>query len=109
MDNSPFYLVDYEGSFSVCLQCDGKYRRSFFDEFEEKGFCGGNGYDFEAAARVFADENMPEIEIDFDPEAGMFCALFDSRADAEKFLTAFKAAVENDNVFRSLLRKAELE
>ncbi|MDR0903801.1 MAG: immunity 51 family protein [Ruminococcus sp.] len=108
MDYTPFFLSEYGDTYSICLNCDGEYRTEFFDEFEDKGFCGGNGSDFEAVAIVFVEEQMPDLEIDYDSEAGMFCAMFGSKEDAEKFAVAYKAAIENDDVFRALLKKAEV-
>jgi hypothetical protein len=113
MDNnsplSPFYLVDVEGSCSICLTCEGVYKREVFDKYDENGFCGGNGYDWEGVARVFVEENMPDLEIDYDSEAGMFCALFESKEDAERFVLAFKKAIDDDTAFDALVSQAEPE
>ena len=70
----PFFWVEHENSVSVCLNV-GEYKDEIFQTRENEGF-EGNGYDWESLARVFVEEQVPELsdKIDFDSEGSMFCA-----------------------------------
>lgn len=105
----PFFWVEHKKSVSVCLNV-GEYKAEIFQAREEEGF-EGNGYDWGSLAKVFLEEQKPElIEIvKFDPEADMFCA-YSSNADALKtFIIAFKEACENETLIQNLFSRAELD
>ena len=104
---APFSWAKYEGSFSLCLYVAERYKTNLFTARSNEGF-RGNGYDWESLAEVFLEEKMPELKgvIDFDSEAGMFCA-YSSDSDAlAKFAVAFKDACEDDALIRDLFSRA---
>ena len=107
---APFSWLEHEGNFSLCLYVAERYKRNLFTARSSEGF-RGNGYDWESLAKVFLEEKMPELKvaIDFDSEAGMFCA-YSSEAEAlTKFAVAFKAACENDALIRDLFSRAKTD
>lgn len=106
---APFFWVQHELSFSVCLNV-GSYQQHIFAQRADAGF-EGSGYDWTSLARVFLDEQHPELQEDihFDPEGDMFCA-YSSQAQALKtFILAFKAACENPDLISDLFSRAELD
>lgn len=56
----PFFWVDHGTTASVCLNIGG-YKDEIFQSREDEGFEGG-GYDWEALARVFITEQVPELK-----------------------------------------------
>ena len=105
----PFYLSEYDGSYSVCLNT-GDYKNEIFEARYEEGFLG-NGYDWQSLAVVFINEKMPELEekIEFDSEAGLFCAYSNDKSVMEQFAIAFKTACEDDVLIKDLFSRAELD
>ena len=69
----PFFWVEHGSTYSVCLNV-GEYKADIFQVREDEGF-KGNGYDWESLARVFVEEQVPELsdKINFDSEGSMFC------------------------------------
>lgn len=105
----PFFWVEHQNSFSVCLDV-GNYKTEIFQTREDEGF-EGNGYDWASLAKVFLEQQTPELVgiIMFDPEAGMFCA-YSSDADSLKaFIVLFKEACENEALIQDLFSRAELD
>ena len=106
---SPFFWVENEESASVCLNA-GKYLQEVFDTRAEEGF-EGNGYDWGSLAQVFLDEKCPDMQekIDFDPEAGMFCAYAEDKEALANFILQFKKACEDKPLILDLFSRAELD
>ena len=106
----PFFWVEHKESYSVCLDADGVFKQEVFDMRGDEGFLG-NGYDWGSLAVVFLEEQMPELvnEVSFDPEAGMFCAYSGNKEALEKFVLAFRAALDNDKLIKDLFSRAELD
>ena len=105
----PFFWVEHEKSVSVCLNV-GEYKTEIFQAREEEGF-EGNGYDWGSLAKVFLEEQKPELieVVKFDPEADMFC-VYSSNTDALKtFIIAFKETCENETLIQDLFSRAELD
>ena len=105
----PFFWVEHGNSVSVCLNA-GEYKTEIFQLREDEGF-EGNGYDWGSLAKVFLEEQKPELTevVKFDPEAGMFCA-YSSDTDALKnFIITFKEACENETLIQDLFSRAELD
>ena len=105
----PFFWVEHEKSVSVCLDV-GEYKSEVFQTREEEGF-EGNGYDWGSLAKVFLEEQKPELidVVKFDPEADIFC-VYSSNTDALKsFIIAFKEACENETLIQDLFSRAELD
>lgn len=75
----PFFLVDHGSCFSLCL-CVGKYKEDLIEARFDDCF-DGSGYAWEALARIFILEIMPEFldKVKFDSESSMFCAFSDSK------------------------------
>jgi len=107
---APFFWVEHEENFSLCLNASERYKRELFASRSKEGF-RGNGYDWESLARIFLEERIPEFKetIDFDPETGMFCA-YSSDADAlAKFAVAFKDACDDDALIKDLFSRAKTD
>lgn len=105
----PFFWVDHENSVSLCLDVGG-FKDEIFLSREDEGF-EGNGYDWGSLATVFLDEKMPELkaDIDFDPEASMFCVYSKNAEALEKFAVAFRAMCDDDVLMSDLFSRAELD
>ena len=105
----PFFWVEHENSVSVCLNV-GEYKDEIFQTRENEGF-EGNGYDWESLARVFIDEQAPELSesIDFDSEGSMFCAYSSDKEALRKFILQYKEACENKKLIMDLFSHAELD
>lgn len=105
----PFFWVEHESTTSVCLNV-GEYKTEIFQSREDEGF-EGNGYDWESLARVFVEEQVPELSesIDFDSEGSMFCAYSNNKGTLEKFILQFKEACENKELIMDLFSRAELD
>jgi hypothetical protein len=105
----PFSYQKYGKKASVCLEV-GEYKHELFQARANEGFCG-NGYDWESLAKVFLQKQKPELAsvIDFDSEAGMFCALSKDSAALRLFATSFKKACEDDILIAKLFSEAVLE
>ena len=104
----PFFYVEYEEGVSVCLSV-GEYCADVFETRAEEGFLG-NGYDWESLAIVFLNEKMPEVieDIEFDSEAGMFCALSSKKEVLKQFILSFKSACEDEKLIKDLFLRAKL-
>ncbi len=105
----PFFWVQHSDSVSMCLNV-GSYKEDLFKIRAGEGF-EGSGYDWTSLAKVFIDENAPELKdiIRFDPEGSMFCAYSSNEEALKKFATLFKQACEEDSGIQSLFLKAELD
>ncbi|MEK3718283.1 Imm51 family immunity protein [Paenibacillus sp. FSL R7-0333] len=109
-DLKPFIIVEQDNGGKSVILSVGNYKTEVFAAREEEGF-EGNGYDWASLAAVFLEEKMPALAgvVQFDPEAGMFCA-YSSDGDAlVAFATAFKQACEDDMLIRELFSRAELD
>ena len=107
---APFYWVEHEGSFSLCLNAAKMYKKELFASRSGDGF-KGNGDDWASLADVFLEEKMPELKetIDFDPETGMFCAYSSDPDSLAKFALAFKDACEDDALIQDLFSRAKTD
>lgn len=100
----PFYLVENDDTFSICLDTTLKYK---FDEFQNYDF-EGNGYDWESVATVFIERNDDFVDkIEFNSEAGLFEAFADEIDDIKKFISEFKTYCNDVDLFSELLEEAE--
>lgn len=105
----PFFWVENKNSVSVCLNV-GDYNAELFETREDEGF-EGNGYDWVSSAKVFLEEQKPELIefIKFDSEADMFC-VYSSNPDALKsFIIAFKETCENATLIQDLFSRSKLD
>ncbi len=105
----PFTLVHGDNSTSLILgACE--FQQAVFDERAADGF-QGSGYDWASVAQVFLDEEAPELraDIQFDPEADMFCVYASKPQAIEAFALAFHAACSDPAHLRDLLSRAELD
>ena len=107
---APFFWVEFEGEFSLCLNASERYKRKMFASRSKEGF-RGNGDDWTSLAEVFLEEMAAELKeaIEFDPESGMFCA-YSADADAlARFAVAFKDACENDDLIEDLFSRVRID
>lgn len=104
---SPFTWVEYKGTVSVCLNA-GEYLQEIFDALADKGF-EGSGYDWESLAKVYLAEKRPDLvdNINFDSEAGMFCAYSENTEAMQEFIHDFKDACADKELIMDLLSRAE--
>lgn len=102
---APFFWTEFGDEFSVCLVA-GEYLQDEFDSRSDEGF-EGNGYDWENLAMVFIDEEMPDLtdKLEFDSEAGMFCALSKDSEALQRFVREFKKACEDRAMIMDLFGK----
>lgn len=105
----PFFWVEHDDSFSVCLEA-GAYKSEIFETRAEEGF-EGNGYDWVSLALIFLQEQKPELKslVKFDPEAGMFCAYASDAGALQDFILSFKTACEDETLIQNLFSRAELD
>ncbi|MDE7292909.1 MAG: immunity 51 family protein [Oscillospiraceae bacterium] len=105
---SPFRISEYEGTYSLLLDVDMGYLEDIFEARENEGLLP-NGYGWEALAMAFIENECPEYEdaINFDSEAGMFCAYCSDRETLESFAAKFKAACEDSEKITEILSKAD--
>ncbi|MDR2498569.1 MAG: immunity 51 family protein [Tannerellaceae bacterium] len=105
----PFFWVENKGSVSLCLNV-GTYKNEIFEARYDEGF-EGNGYDWASLAIVFLEEQMPQLanDIEFDPEADMFCAYSDNADALRQFAISFKEACEDDELIADLFSRADLD
>lgn len=106
---APFFWVEYNAGASVCLNA-GEYLQEVFATREDEGSLG-NGYDWTGLAQVFLDETCSDLQgkIDFDPEAGMFCAYSSDIEALADFVLRFKKACEDKPLILDLFSRAELD
>jgi hypothetical protein len=72
--------------------------------FEEAGSEGG-GYAWAGIARMLVDQELPDSkqDINFDPEAGMFCAYGTNRQALESLATVMREVFHNHQRLQELL------
>ena len=106
---APFFWVDGEQNYSVCLNVS-EFKDEIFQTRASDG-AGGSGYDWAALAEVFITEKMPELEseLGLDPEADMFCAYSKNAEALQKFATAFREMCNDDKLMKDLFSRAELD
>jgi len=101
----PFFWVEYEDIVSVCLDTGDLYLQDVFSTYSYEG----SGYEWTGLAEVFLDEKCPGLsdDINFDPEAGMFCAYSKDQAALRDFIIQFREACEDKPLMTDLLSRAE--
>ena len=105
----PFKLVRGTDSTSLILSA-GEWQQAVFDERADDGF-QGSGYDWCSVADVFLDDTQPawRDDIQFDPEADMFCVWSSKPESIAAFALAFHAACADTAHLRDMLSRAELD
>lgn len=105
----PFFWVEHDTSYSVCLTV-GEYLQEVFDTREDEGF-EGNGYDWASLAQVFLDEKCQNLQekVNFDPEGSMFVAYSKDKNSLVEFIYKFKETCENKKEILDLFSRAELD
>lgn len=106
---NPFTIIQNENSSSLTLEIND-YKNEIFLKRADEGF-EGNGYDWTSLSQVFLNEKMPELkdEIEFDSEAGMFCAYSVKKEVIEQFAIGFKSMCEDEDLMRDLFSRTELD
>lgn len=105
----PFKWVEREDSASVILNAGG-YKDEIFTTRADEGFIG-NGYDWGSLAEVYLKEKKSELkdEINFDPEAGMYCIYSSNKEALKDFSIGFKNACEDKELIMDLFSRAEID
>jgi len=105
----PFFWVEHQNSFSVCLNAED-YKPDIFRTREDEGF-QGDGYDWASLANVFLQEQKRQFisVVKFDPEAGMFSAYSSNEDALKEFIISFKEACEDDILIQDIFSRAELD
>jgi len=105
----PFVLLEYDDEISFSLSA-GNYKDKIFEIRLDEGF-NGSGYDWNALARVFLNEQMPQFidEIKFDSESSMFCTYSKNKGAILEFAIHFHMMCENEKLMKELFSRAELE
>lgn len=107
---APFTLLDTGKHRSLLLSEDDMMAKvHVFEELGDEGW-SGNGYDWNSIAQVVVSEELPGLakQLEFDPEAGMFCALGPRKA-LERLGAAMASAYNSEERLRDLLSRAELD
>lgn len=104
----PFAIVDYDCGSTLCLYSVCDYKQELFDTRVDDGFTG-NGYDWTLLAKLFVEEEMPDImdDIEFDPDADMFTVCADDAIILESFASKFKAALDDDDYIYALFKRVK--
>jgi len=111
VEDSPYYPFCWRekenGEYAVVLYAEEEYKT---DIFEEKELLG-NGYTWEALAKEFIKEEIPEADevVEFDPEADMFYAYSKNRDMLYRFMTELKTLCEDDDRLRKLLDNVDAD
>ena len=101
MSLAPFILDETSpGAFSLLLRDLDSYSHVF----EAKGH-SGNGYSWEAVARAVVESSLAEIEIEFDSEADMFCAMSSDRTALARLGEILAEGTRSPKVLRKLVAK----
>jgi hypothetical protein len=106
---APFILFTGDNPSLIMSDKDMVNRSAVFEERGNEGW-NGNGYDWTSIARVILDEKLPDIKdlLEFDPEAGMFCAI--GPMESLKRLGAeMKQAFDDEDLLRDVLGRAVLD
>jgi len=104
---SPFSYHEHEdGSASVEMYTDNKYKSDLFKTRKKEGF-DGSGYDWESLAQVFIQEKMPDLQdkFAFDSEYLCFVVYSSDKGALRKFVSLFKEACEDDTLIIDLFSK----
>lgn len=107
---APFTLLDTGEHCSLLLSDEHMMAKvHVFEELGDEGW-SGNGYDWNSIAQVVVSEELPDLaeQLEFDPEAGMFCAL-GPRDALEQLGAAMASAYSSEERLRDLLSRAELD
>jgi len=92
---------------SVSFILSDGYKDEVFQTRADDGFeCGGYGW--AALADVFLSERMPELkeDIEFDPEAGMFCVYSSNIEALKKFALGMREMFDDNELMIDLLSRA---
>lgn len=106
---APFILSEGASGMSLLLDA-GSYKNEVFKELSKEGSIG-NGYEWASLAKIFLSEKLPNLiaEIQFDPEADMFCAYSPNKQALEEFAVAFHAMCEDEGKMRGFFSRAEID
>lgn len=106
---APFLLTNGENPCLILSDDEMSLRFNVFQEKESEGWLG-NGYDWTSIAQVVLDEKIPDLKdkVEFDPEAGMFCAL-GAVESLERLGEEMKKVFDDPNLLRDLLSRAKLD
>ena len=105
---APFFWKETEDGAFLYLEGNRAYQREVFSVRSDEGF-EGNGYDWADLARVFIEEERPDLRamIQLIPTADRFCAFSLYPKALRDFALSFKAMCENDGKMSELLQKVE--
>lgn len=94
----------------VSLRLEAGEKEEIFEIRADEGFEAG-GYGWEALARVFLDEKMPELkeDINFDSEGSSFGAYSCNIEAMKKFALGIRAMFDDDELMKDLLSRASDE
>src|ERR1700690_2560945 len=106
---TPLILFTGENPSLIISDKDMVLRSPIFEERENEGW-NGNGYDWTSVARVILDEKLPELKgkLEFDPEAGMFCAI-GSTESLKRLGEEMKKGFDDEGLLRDILGRAVLD
>lgn len=105
---APFFWKETEDGAFLYLEGNSAYQREVFSVRSDEGF-EGNGYDWADLARVFIEEERPDLRamIQLIPTADRFCAFSLYPKALRDFALSFKAMCENNGKMSELLQKVE--
>lgn len=106
---APFYWVESENAYSVCMSDVCRYQQFIFDSRQKDGF-RGDGYDWQSLAMQFLQDEYAHLEyaIRTDADTDRFCIYSDDKDALQTFVLALKQTCENETLILDLLSRADL-
>lgn len=105
----PFKITDTGGQYSIIAETESKELYPKYANFFEKNGYSGNGYCWEGHITQILEELDPDLlnHITFDPEAGAFFALADSKENQLKFVEILSPIFSDFKVLEKYVKKAD--
>lgn len=108
-DIYPFKLRNNDGQYAIIIEIEsGEIFNKYSSLFEKYGY-SGNGYCWEGHIIQILEKLNPELikHIDFDPEAGSFFAIADSKNNQSKFVSLLSPILSDLKKFEPYVKSAD--
>lgn len=101
----PLRMDEYEGRFSLLLDCGS----TPVDDVIRATGHEPNGDFWTGVATILVDQELADLDgaFDYDPEAGMFCAVGEDRAALERLGHAMAVVANDPERLRALVAAAD--
>ncbi len=104
----PFKISSDNGRFAIMVEIEGPELYSKYSKFFEKYEYSGNGYCWEGHITQILEKLNPELlrHIDFDPEAGSFFAIADTKENQIKIVELLSPIFADLSKLEEYVKKA---